>query len=82
MQSTDLAGVYQEIANILSVESAVKLYEHFRGQQIVFPQRLYNQTYISTYIKDNYNGSNIRELCQMFNYSDRRVRQILNSKQK
>lgn len=78
MQSTDFAGVYQEIAEILDVESAIKLYEHFRGQQVVFPQKLYNQNYVYTYVKKNYDGSNMRELCQMFNYSDRRIRQILN----
>ena len=78
MQSTDFAGVYQEIAEILDVEYAIKLYEHFRGQQVVFPQKLYNKNYVYTYVRKNYDGSNMRELCQMFNYSDRRIRQILN----
>lgn len=78
MQVEDLADVYMEIANKIGVDAAVAIHEMFRGQQILFPQKLYNKEYIYSYIKENYNGRNVRELAKMFGYSDRRVRQILN----
>ena len=78
MEAESLAGVYQEIAVLLDVDIAIKIHDLFKGQQIVFPKQLYNREFIYQYIHKNYNGRNIRELSQMFDYSDRRVRQILN----
>lgn len=78
MQVEDLADVYMEIADKIGVDAAVAIHEMFKGQQIMFPQKLYSKEYIYGYIKDNYNGRNVRELAKMFGYSDRRVRQIIN----
>ena len=71
------AGVYKEIALTLGTETAIEMHKLFKGQQIIFPQRLYSKEFIHEYVKSNYNGSNIRELSQMFGYSDRRIRQII-----
>ena len=78
MQVEDLADVYMEIADKIGVEAAVAIHEMFKGQQIMFPQKLYSKEYVYSYIKENYNGRNIRELAKKFGYSDRRVRQIIN----
>lgn len=80
MKAENLAGIYKEIATNISVDTAVQVHSLLKGQQVIFPQRLYNKNYIRDYIRENYNGRNIRELSQMFGYSDRRVRQILNEK--
>lgn len=80
LEIENLAGVYKEIACSTDIEVAVEMYNLFKGQQIIFPQRLYNKEFICTYVKNNYNGHNIRELSQMFGYSDRRIRQILGDK--
>lgn len=77
MQSKDFVPIYEEIARIIGEEQTVKLYENFRGQQITFPQRLYNTEYVSKYVKENYDGKNIRELARKFDYSERRVREFL-----
>ena len=79
MDADSLAEVYKEIANLTGVDNAIKIHELFKGQQIIFPKQLYNREFIYSYIRHNYNGKNIRELSQMFDYSDRRVRQILNA---
>ena len=79
MDSEDFAEVYYEIANAVGAEIAVKMHSLFKGQQIQFPQKLYKKEYIYAYIKKHYNGQNVRELSQKFGYSDRRVRQIINS---
>ena len=73
---TDFADIYQEIAIKTNLETAVELHKMFKGQQIIFPQKLYRKEYIYQYIRQNYNGKNIRELSIMFEYSDRRIRQI------
>lgn len=78
MQVEDLADIYMEIASKIGVDAAVAIHEMFKGQQIIFPQKLYNKEYIYSFIRENYNGHNVRELSQQFGYSDRRVRQILN----
>lgn len=71
------ADIYQEIADDLGEETAVAIYELFKGQQIMFPQKLYRKEYIYSYILEHYTGKNIRELSQKFGYSDRRIRQIV-----
>ena len=78
MEANDLAGVYKEIANNTDVDTAIMIHNLFKGQQIIFPQRLYSKDFITAYVKDNYNGHNIREMSQKFGYSDRRIRQMLN----
>lgn len=77
MKADDLVDVYMEIADKLGVDTAVAIHELFKGQQILFPQKLYRKEYIYAYIKQNYNGKNVRELSKKFGYSDRRIRQII-----
>lgn len=78
MEIEDFADIYMEIASVAGKETAIAIHKLFKGQQILFPQKLYKKEYIYKYIKENYNGSNVRELSQKFGYSDRRVRQIIN----
>ena len=77
MDAENFAGIYKEIAKEIGVDVAVEVHRLFRGQQIIFPQGLYDQGYIESYVKEHYNGHNIRELARMFDYSDRRIRQII-----
>lgn len=77
MEIDDFADIYMEIANAAGMETAIAIHKLFKGQQILFPQKLYKKEYIYKYIKENYNGRNVRELSQKFGYSDRRVRQII-----
>lgn len=73
-----MAGIYKEIARLINAETAIAMHKHFKGQQVIFPKKLYNKEFIYASVRKNYNGHNIRELSQMFDYSDRRIRQILN----
>ena len=77
LKSENFVPIYEEIASVIGEEETVKLYKKFRGQQITFPQRLYNTDYVAAYVKENYNGENIRELAREFEYSERRVREFL-----
>lgn len=77
MEAKDFSAIYEEIADAAGAEVAVLIHKMFKGQQILFPQKLYKKSYIYEYIKTNYNGKNVRELSQKFGYSDRRIRQII-----
>ncbi len=77
MAAKDFAEIYEEIAVEAGEETAVAIHKLFKGQQILFPQKLYKKDYIYNFIRQNYNGKNVRELSQKFGYSDRRIRQIL-----
>lgn len=79
MKPSDLVSVYGEIAEIIGVENTFKIYEHFKGQQLNCPMRIISATYIEAYVKTHYDGTNLRELAKQFNYSERRIRQLLNS---
>ena len=42
---TDFADIYQEIARKTSPEIAVEIHRLFKGQQIIFPKKLYSDTH-------------------------------------
>jgi len=71
------AGIYGEIAEQIDCETAMKIFQMLRGQMVVFPQRLYNQEYVRSFIRENSGQYTIRELSVRFGYSDRRIRQFL-----
>lgn len=79
MQASDFVPIYSELAEVVGVESAVKIFEHFGGQQLNFPTRIYNLEYVIKYVKQNYDGTNLRTFAKMFNYSERRIREFLKS---
>ncbi len=73
----NLKSVYMEIATAYDVGTAVKIKKLFGGQKVSFPKKLFNNDFVYTYIKSNYNGSNMQELSKMFGVSERRIRQII-----
>lgn len=74
--SSDLTGIYEELAELLNVESAIKIYEHFKGQQVSFPMRLYTKDYIVSQITTN-NNQSVKKSAVKYGYSERRLRQII-----
>lgn len=76
-QKEDLMGVYKEIAEILDVDSAYKIFQSMRGQQVCFPQRFYDTEKVKSIVKKEYNGGNAKELARFFGYSERRIKQFI-----
>lgn len=68
MKPEAYAGIYGEVAAQMGSETAEMIYQLFRGQTVVFPQRLYDQEYVRAFV---------RELSILFGYSDRRIRQFM-----
>lgn len=73
------AGIYGEVAAQINGETAEMIYRLFRGQTVVFPQRLYDQEYVRSFVLENEGKYTVRELSVLFGYSDRRIRQFKKS---
>lgn len=75
-----LNDVYRDIADEIGVENTLAIYKLFHGTQISFPNRLFSKEYIHNAIISEYNGSNVPQLAQKYNYSERSVWRILKAK--
>ena len=50
-KESDLMPLYKEMAEIIGVEQTWKIYKHFKGQQVLFPQRIYNLEFVKKYVR-------------------------------
>ena len=75
-----LNSVYKEISEKLGMDTAMELYQMFKGQQINFPVRFFNPTQIQKIIIREYDGTNVRTLAVKFNYSEKTIRRIIKEK--
>lgn len=69
--------IYKEISEILGLEATLKIYLRFKGQQISFPVRLYNPHLIQQNVIKEYDGTNIAELAQKYDYSEKTIRRMI-----
>ena len=74
--------IYKEISEMIGVENSLKIYNHFKGQQVSFPIRLYNPQLIKDAVIKDFNGTNIKELVQRYNYAERTIRRMLKESDK
>jgi len=72
-----LNAVYREIGEKLGMDTAMEIYQMFKGQQINFPVRFFNPARIQQIIVKEYDGTNIRTLAIKYNYSEKTVRRII-----
>ena len=72
-----LNEVYKEIADEIGFENALVIYRMFRGSQVSFPSRLFSKEYIHKAIITEYDGTNVSQLAQKYNYSERSIWRIL-----
>lgn len=71
------AGIYQEMTELIGEQAINKLYQNFRGQQIVFPMRLYNKEYVVKELLERYDGANLKQLALEFGYTERYLRTLI-----
>ena len=72
-----LNAVYKEISEKLGMNTAMTIYQMFKGQQISFPTRFFNPAMIQQAIIQEYDGTNIRMLAIKYNYSEKTIRRII-----
>lgn len=76
---SDFNGIYSDMYEELGEELVREIYEHYRGQQVTFPMRLYSKEYVIKYISDNYDGSNLKEIARVLGYSERWVKTLIDN---
>ena len=69
--------IYKEISEIVGLDNTLKIYLRFKGQQITFPVRLYNSHMIQQSVIKEYDGTNISELAQKYDYSEKTIRRMI-----
>ena len=72
-----LNGVYNDFANLLGLDAALKIHSAYRGQQITFPVELFSREFIARQIVSEYDGYNVKQLATKFGYSEKWIRKIL-----
>lgn len=72
-----LNSIYREISERLSMDTAMEIYQMFKGQQITFPVRFFNPVRIHKIIIEEYDGTNIRTLAIKYGYSEKTIRRII-----
>ena len=72
-----LNDVYRDIADEIGIENTMAIYRLFHGTQISFPNRLFSKEYIHKAIINEYNGENVLQLAQKYNYSERTIWRII-----
>ncbi len=75
-----LNDVYRDIADEIGIENTLVIYKLFHGTQVSFPTRLFSKEYTHEAIVNEYNGNNVPQLAQKYNYSERSIWRILKSK--
>lgn len=68
-------GIYSDIEEVIGPEKMKDFYEVVKGQQIVFPMKLYSKEYIMTIAKSGKRSMN--ELAKEFGYSERYFRRMV-----
>lgn len=69
--------IYKEFSEIVGLEATLKIYLRFKGQQISFPVRLYNPHLIQQNVIKEYDGTNISDLAQKYDYSEKTIRRMI-----
>ena len=72
-----LNSVYKEISEKLGMDTAMEIYQMFKGQQISFPTRFFSPAKLHQIIVQQYDGTNVRTLAVKYGYSEKTIRRII-----
>ena len=75
--SENYNGIYADMIEILGVDITIKIFKYYKGQQITLPMRLYSKGYVIKYLKQNYDGDNLKVLSRNLSYSERWLKKII-----
>ena len=76
-ESEFYCDVYKELVEIVGAATTRKLWKHYHGLTIQFPQRLYSRTYSRDFVRENMETMTTKEMATQLSLTDRRVRQII-----
>lgn len=72
-----LNDIYKEIGDALGLDTAITLYQMYKGQQISFPMHLFNAKRIQKSVIKEYDGTNTRALAKKYGYSEKTIRRMI-----
>lgn len=72
-----LNAVYKDIGKELGLETALRIYNMFKGTQVTFPTRLLSTEFLRSVIKEEYSGGNAKQLALKYGYSERSIKRII-----
>lgn len=78
IRKEDFNGVYATIFEHIGETVTREIHSVFGGQQFNFPKKLYSKEYVIRYLKENYNGKNVRKLAKELDYSERWIQSLIN----
>lgn len=70
-------SIYKELSELVGLDTTLKIYLRFKGQQVSFPVRLYNPQMIQQSVIKEYDGTNIAELARKYDYSEKSIRRMI-----
>lgn len=62
---------------VLEFEDILMIHQAYKGLQVTFPKRLYSKDYIREKVRQEYNGTNLKELSKSYGYSERWIREMI-----
>ena len=68
-KSENYRGIYKDMVEVLGDDITLKVYENYKGQQIIFPMRLYSDKYVIDYLNKYYNGKNLKQISRNLGYT-------------
>lgn len=77
-----LQPVYKEFVELIGVEAMIKIFEYYRGSQLLLPAHLYDRIAVRTQILKQYDGHNEAELVRKYGYSQRWVAKVTKNESK
>lgn len=77
VDQTALQPVYQNLTALVDETAMLKIFNYYRGGQMVLPLHLYNREVAKERIVTRYNGHNQEELVRFYGYSERWTRRVI-----
>ena len=74
------SGIYGEVVEIIGDDKLKRFYRYFRGQQVVFPMKLYSKEYVVNEMLRSNGEKSLAEFAKEFDYSERYLRKLLQKK--
>ena len=71
-------SVYNDLAEAFGIDTAIQIYQMYKGTQISFPTRLFNPDYVRKQVPKEYDGTNIKQLAMKYGYSEKTIRRMIN----
>lgn len=71
-------GIYEELAMLIGIDSVIKIYDLYKGQQVSFPKRLFSQNFVEGQILQGcHDSKSVKAMAMKFGYTERWVRGVL-----